>query len=370
MGRKKNTNNTNGKGSGGPLSADVMTTLKSRSCSKEVMRKGVIFCQLFLTDPTVVSQLESQLKENGIEYEISNAPDGNGVVINITGAMNKQGEMVRGDVSKMKTNDSGRLPDTGQWKTDDGLPAEKGNGRWFPDPQAEPQGFPQEPSEKDKKSASQMAKKREKGKKEAKIERVDQIIPMYDENTGDIIRYPWGNPGDSKKDPVPETLTAQVEALVNGHRKRHGIEEEYTFNGVLYENGKPKMEEFSMGTVKTDFYTTDRDVNFKIGDELMANQLNQKYRDSHGGADPVPPYTIKSVRKYRENNDLTWHEDPDCQTMMKVPSILHANSAHSGGVSEEKNIGCQVFGDKQNKNLVANAGSAAEDTRRTNGKTL
>ena len=40
---------------------------------------------------------------------------------------------------------------------------------------------------------------------------------------------------------------------------------------------------------------------------------------------------------------MTWHGDPDCQTMMKVPSILHGNMAHNGGVSEERRRGSEVF---------------------------
>ena len=36
---------------------------------------------------------------------------------------------------------------------------------------------------------------------------------------------------------------------------------------------------------------------------------------------------------------MTWHEDPDCQTIMKVPTILHGNLPHNGGVNAMKKTG-------------------------------
>ncbi|MBR0502084.1 MAG: hypothetical protein IJJ77_02440 [Paludibacteraceae bacterium] len=34
--------------------------------------------------------------------------------------------------------------------------------------------------------------------------------------------------------------------------------------------------------------------------------------------------------------------------MMKIPSILHSNAAHKGGVSEENKLGMEVFGGQSN----------------------
>lgn len=347
MGKKDDkTKNENPKG--GPLTAEVLATLKSRASSKDAKRKGTIFCQFFETDPAVIAKLEEQLKAYDIVYQIEDDPSGKGKVINVIGAKNKNGELVMQQMTTM-TRETERLPTTGEWKTKDGLVASRGDGYWFPDPKAVPKGYPNDPPKEE--TEKQKEKRLRINRQKAQIQRVDAIMPMYDAETGEIIRYPWGEPGDSQKNPVPQTLTAQIEVLVAGHRNRHKKEGEpdveYKFNGVKYENNKPMMEEYSMGTVKTNFYSTDRTVNFKNADELMAQQLNEEYKKKNG-EERNPPYTITEVKKYREKNDLTWHEDPDCQTMMKIPSILHSNAAHKGGVSEENKLGMEVFGGQSN----------------------
>ena len=42
----------------------------------------------------------------------------------------------------------------------------------------------------------------------------------------------------------------------------------------------------------------------------------------------------QEVTKWRELNKYTWHECANCKTMMKVPTEIHGNIIHSGGISE------------------------------------
>ena len=44
----------------------------------------------------------------------------------------------------------------------------------------------------------------------------------------------------------------------------------------------------------------------------------------------------EDVAKWRKENKYTWHECRDMATMQKVPSAVHNNVTHSGGISEAK----------------------------------
>ena len=59
-------------------------------------------------------------------------------------------------------------------------------------------------------------------------------------------------------------------------------------------------------------------------------------------------YLRDRVRNGRHITGMGVNPCPDCQTMMKIPSILHSNAAHKGGVSEENKLGMEVFGGQSN----------------------
>lgn len=46
--------------------------------------------------------------------------------------------------------------------------------------------------------------------------------------------------------------------------------------------------------------------------------------------------TPEEVAKWRKENGYTWHECKDMKTMQKVPSQVHNNISHSGGISAAK----------------------------------
>ena len=91
----------------------------------------------------------------------------------------------------------------------------------------------------------------------------------------------------------------------------------------------------SFGTVKLNAFSSNRDVNFAMANEAMARQLSK----SKGRQ-----YTAKEVDKWMKNNQygipFTWHETPEGE-MLKVPSVLHGNASHTGGVNAMKREGIE-----------------------------
>lgn len=138
----------------------------------------------------------------------------------------------------------------------------------------------------------------------------------------------WGKSGDKN------CIVAHVEAAMQ--KKIPG----YKFEGVpVDKDGNADFKDFSYGTIETDFYTEDRNINYMIADELMAKKRS----------DAGFPCTADDVKEWRINNKMTWHESTDCKSMMKVPSVLHGNVAHIGGVSTVKKNTNVAFGFEKKK---------------------
>lgn len=63
-----------------------------------------------------------------------------------------------------------------------------------------------------------------------------------------------------------------------------------------------------------------------------------------------------------EVHSLTWHESEDGRTMMKVPTLIHQNVPHNGGVHAVKTEAIESVDDKifaSNMKLTASAGNGA-----------
>lgn len=99
------------------------------------------------------------------------------------------------------------------------------------------------------------------------------------------------------------------------------IKEEFNFESVKFKNDEADFSEFSKGTVEIDDFTEARYKNFAQADEKLANQRG---------------CTPQEVKKWRVEHKYTWHECNDCKTMQKVPSKVHGNIPHSGGISEKR----------------------------------
>lgn len=100
------------------------------------------------------------------------------------------------------------------------------------------------------------------------------------------------------------------------------IMREYNIDSIPFKDGEPDFSEVSKGDVKIEPFTENRDDNFDRADIELAKQR---------GCSP------EEVAKWRKEHGYTWHECKDMETMQKVPSIIHNNVSHRGGISEVKN---------------------------------
>lgn len=95
----------------------------------------------------------------------------------------------------------------------------------------------------------------------------------------------------------------------------------YDIEDVSFKDGEPDFSDVSKGNVEIEEFTTNRSDNFDQADMKLAEQKGCMPED---------------VAKWRKENGYTWHECRDMKTMQKVPSKVHNNITHSGGVSEAK----------------------------------
>ena len=105
------------------------------------------------------------------------------------------------------------------------------------------------------------------------------------------------------------------------HKTWEEIKNQYDFESVPFNDGEPDFFEVAKGEVEISDFTDDRDANFSQADEELARQRG---------------CTPEEVDEWRGANRYTWHECRDCRTMQKVPTEVHGNISHSGGVSEYK----------------------------------
>jgi hypothetical protein len=103
---------------------------------------------------------------------------------------------------------------------------------------------------------------------------------------------------------------------------KHGIE------SIPFKDGYPDFSGVAEETVEIKDFTTYRPANFSQADEQFAEKR---------GCSP------EEACQYRKDNRLTWHECEDQKTMQLVPSEVHNNIPHSGGVAEAKKQAAQEF---------------------------
>lgn len=129
----------------------------------------------------------------------------------------------------------------------------------------------------------------------------------------------WENErGNSKWIPNPEYAPQKK----NPEKKTwEEILDEFDIDGINFKDGEPDFSEVSKGNVEIESFSTNRDDNFDKADIALAKQR---------GCSP------EEVENWRKENGYTWHECKDMKTMQKVPSIIHNNVSHRGGISEAK----------------------------------
>lgn len=130
-----------------------------------------------------------------------------------------------------------------------------------------------------------------------------------------------GERGDGKWAPDKE----HVPGKANPEGQTWGeILDESNIDGVTFKDGEPDFASISKGEVKIEDFSTNRSDNFDKADTALAEQRGCKPED---------------VEHWRKENGYTWHEKGDMQTMQKVPSKVHNNIPHRGGIAAAKNTG-------------------------------
>ena len=97
----------------------------------------------------------------------------------------------------------------------------------------------------------------------------------------------------------------------------------YDIEGIEYKDGIPDFSPVSEGEVIHPDMSIDRNKNFKVVDELLAEQLG---------------VSRKEITKLRKQRKFIWHELNDMKTMQLIPSILNSKFGHLGGVAEVKKL--------------------------------
>ena len=127
-----------------------------------------------------------------------------------------------------------------------------------------------------------------------------------------------GERGDSKWTPdqnyVPQKCNPEGKTWSEILRK-------YGIDNIKYKDGEPDFSEISKGTVKIEQFSENRAKNFQKADEKLAKPR---------GCSP------QEVKEWRAQNGYTWHECKDMKTMQKVPSEVHSNMPHNGGIAMKK----------------------------------
>lgn len=127
-----------------------------------------------------------------------------------------------------------------------------------------------------------------------------------------------GERGNSNWQPDPNFIPGK--ANPDG-KTWNEILDKYGIDRIPFKDGEPDFSEICKGTVEIKQFSDNRTDNFDKADIELAKQKGS---------------TPEDVAKWRKDNSYTWHECKDMKTMQKVPSEVHNNITHSGGVSEVK----------------------------------
>ncbi len=130
-----------------------------------------------------------------------------------------------------------------------------------------------------------------------------------------------GEPGNSSFIPDRDVEPGDRNGTNPEHKTWGEILDQYGIDGVPFSDGSPDFSEVAKGEVQIDDFSEDRASNFDQADEKLAEQRG---------------CTPEEVAQWRKDNKYTWHECKDCSTMQKVPTEVHGNISHSGGISECK----------------------------------
>lgn len=136
-----------------------------------------------------------------------------------------------------------------------------------------------------------------------------------------------GEPGDSVWHPEPEIIPKTANPEQQNWSEIHKKNE---IDGISFNDGYPDFSKTADVTVKIDDFSSNRDVNFAQADRAGAENWNQEVKQ--GRTD----WKTSEFNEYRKENNFTWHECEDMETLQLVPSEIHANIPHQGGIANFK----------------------------------
>lgn len=123
------------------------------------------------------------------------------------------------------------------------------------------------------------------------------------------------------RDEIPKNPKTNPDGLTWGE-----ILDKYGIDGIKFENGQPDFSPVSKGTVEIDNFTENR-----LAKGGNFDQAVEKLAEQRG-------CTTDEIKSWMKENRYTWHERSDCKTMDKVPTEVHGNVRHSGGIAEVNRI--------------------------------
>ena len=144
-----------------------------------------------------------------------------------------------------------------------------------------------------------------------------KISSMLPENGGT-----WsGEKGNSEWTPDDNVIPGDRRGTNPDGKTWKELKKEYGFDSIPFKDGEPDFSKIANGEVQIDNFSESRTKNFAQADIQLAKERG------------VSPQEIK---KWRLENKYTWHEWKDCKTMQLVPTEVHGNIPHSGGIAETK----------------------------------
>ncbi|MBR5216155.1 MAG: HNH endonuclease [Bacteroidales bacterium] len=100
-------------------------------------------------------------------------------------------------------------------------------------------------------------------------------------------------------------------------------------NGILFKEGEPVFDDLAWEEVVLRYEDIGRDELLRLQQNersVLHNLAFDKLAKSKG-------WSLEQTYKYKEDNNLVWHEKSDCKTLLLVPRMIHDNITHYGGVS-------------------------------------
>ncbi|MCU6599260.1 T7SS effector LXG polymorphic toxin [Peribacillus frigoritolerans] len=139
-------------------------------------------------------------------------------------------------------------------------------------------------------------------------------------------------------------------------RQLKQILDEVGIDGIQYKNAVPDFSPTAKAQVEINYMLGGkgtyggkaRRANFVQSDQKLADQLNNSPELASQFGMESGKISARDIKKYRENNKLTWHELNDVKTMQLVPTKINSEFGHLGGVGEI-NAGAFIPGGFANK---------------------